>query len=58
MVEHLALTSLGLGNQAVVEDVEHILADILKLGLDLLAVLADDADMLVRALGLLLLLDT
>lgn len=57
MVEDLALASLGLGDEALVEDVEDILADLLELELDLLAVLADDADVLVGALGLLLLLD-
>lgn len=57
VVEDLALAGLGLGDEAVVEDVEDILADVLELGLDLLAVLADDADVLIRALGLLFLLD-
>lgn len=57
MVEDLALASLGLGDEAVVENVKDILANLLKLGLDLLAVVADDADVLVRSLGLLLLLD-
>ena len=57
VVEYLALTSLGLGDQALVEHVEHILADILEFGLNLLAVVANDSDVLVRALGLLFLLD-
>lgn len=57
MVEDLALASLGLGDEALVKDGEHILADLLELKLDLLAVLADDTDVLVGALGLLLLLD-
>ena len=57
MVEDLALASLGLGDEALVEDGENILADLLELELDLLAVLADDTDVLVGALGLLLLLD-
>lgn len=57
MVEDLALAGLGLGDQGVVKDVEDILADLLELELNLLAVLADDADVLVRALLLLLLLD-
>jgi hypothetical protein len=57
VVEDLALASLGLGDEALVEDGEDILADLLELELDLLAVLADDADVLVGALGLLLLLD-
>lgn len=57
MVEDLALASLGLGDKALVKDGEDILADLLELKLDLLAVLADDTDVLVGALGLLLLLD-
>lgn len=57
MVEDLALTRLSLGDQALIEHVEDILAHVLELRLDLLAVVADDADMLVRALGLLFLLD-
>jgi hypothetical protein len=57
VVEDLGLARLGLGNEGVVKDVEDILADLLELGLDLLAVVADGANVLLRALGLLLLLD-
>lgn len=57
MVKDLGLASLGLGNEGLVEDVENVLADLFKLGLDLLAVLADDLDVLVRALLLFLLLN-
>ena len=57
MIEHLALARLRLRDEAVVKHIEHILADVLKLELDLLAVLADEADVLVRTLRLLLLLD-
>lgn len=57
MVEDLALARLGLGDQGVVKDVEDILADLLELGLNLLAVVADDGNVLVGALLLLLLLD-
>ena len=57
VVENLGLARLGLGNEGLVEDVQDILADLLELGLDLLAVVADGADVLLRALGLLLLLD-
>ena len=57
MVEDLGLAGLGLGNERVVEDVEHILADLLKLCLNLLAVVTDGSNVLLRALGLLLLLD-
>jgi hypothetical protein len=57
MVEDLGLSRLGLGDEGLIKDVKNILADLLKLGLDLLAVLADGSDVLVGALGLLLLLD-
>lgn len=57
MVEDLALTSLCLGDEGLVEDVKDILANLLELGLDLLTVFADDANVLVGSLGLLLLLD-
>ena len=57
VVEDLGLSGLGLGNEGLVKDVEDILADLLELELDLLAVLADDGDVLLRALLLLLLLD-
>lgn len=57
MVKDLALASLSLGDEALIENVEDILADLLELKLDLLAVLADDANVLVGTLGLLLLLD-
>jgi len=57
VVENLGLARLCLWNEGLVEDVKNILADLLKLELDLLAVLADDANVLVGALLLLLLLD-
>jgi len=57
VVEDLGLASLGLGDQSIVEDIEDILADLLELGLDLLAVVADGGDVLVRAFGFLLLLN-
>lgn len=57
MVEHLRLAGLGLRDQRLVEDVEDILADLLELALNLLPVVADDGNVLLRALGLLLLLD-
>lgn len=47
MVEYLALAGLSLWDEAVVKHIEDVLADLLELGLDLLAVVADDADMLV-----------
>ena len=57
MVEDLGLAGGGVGDEALVEDVEDILADLLELGLDLVAVLLDGGDVLLGALGLLLLLD-
>lgn len=57
MVKDLGLSGFGLGDEGLVENVEDILADLLKLGLDLLAVIPDDADVFVGALLLLLLLD-
>ena len=57
VVEVLGLARLGLGDKGLIKDVEDILADLLELGLDLLAVVADGANVLLGALGLLLLLD-
>lgn len=57
MVEDLGLSRLGLGDERIVEDVEDVLADLFKLELDLLTVVTDSANVLLRALGLLLLLD-
>jgi hypothetical protein len=47
VVEDLGLARLGFGDEGLVEDIEDILADFLELGLDLLAVFADGADVLV-----------
>lgn len=57
MVEDLGLARLGLGDERLIEDVEDILADLLELGLDLLSVLADGANVLLGTLRLLFLLD-
>ena len=57
MVEDLGLASGSVRNEAVVENVEDILANSLELGLDLVAVVANSSDVLVGALGLLLLLN-
>lgn len=57
MVENLGLASGGVGDEALVQDIENVLADLLELELDLAAVLLDGGDVLVRALGLLLLLN-
>lgn len=57
MVKDLGLASLGLGDERLVKDIEDILADLLKLALDLLAVVANGSNVLLGALSLLLLLD-
>src|SRR5689334_15000153 len=57
VVEDLGLAGLGLRNQSFVEDIENVLADFLELCFDLLTVISDGSDVLVRALGLLLLLN-
>jgi hypothetical protein len=57
MVEDLRLASLSLRDEELIEHVEDILADCLKLILDLLAVVTDGPDVLIRAFGFLLLLD-
>lgn len=49
VVENLRLSSLSLWNQALIEDVKNILADFLELGLNLLTVIADSADVFVSA---------
>lgn len=57
VVEDLGLAGGGVGDEEVVEDIENILADLLELGLDLVAVILDGRDVLVGALRFLLLLD-
>lgn len=57
VVKDLGLASLGLRNEGLVKNVEHILANPLQLILNFLAVITDDSDMLLGALGFLLLLD-
>ena len=57
VVEDLGLARLGLGDESLVKDIEDILADLLEFGLNLLTIIADGADVFVRALGLLFLLD-
>ena len=57
VVKDLALACRRIGNQGLVENLENVLAHLLKLGLDLAAVFANGAKVLVVALALLLLLD-
>lgn len=57
MVEDLRLARLGFWDQGLVQDVKDILADFLKLGLNLLTVVANGRNVLVGALRLLFLLD-
>jgi len=57
VVEHLRLAGLSFGNQAVVQDIENIPADLLELLLDLVSVLFDLSNVLVGSLSFLFLLD-
>lgn len=57
MVEDLALTSLSRWDEVLIEDSEDIVADISKLGFDLVSVGLDLLDLSGVALGLLLLLN-
>lgn len=57
VVENLGLAALGRGDQVLVENGKDVLADLGKLGLDLLTVLLDEGNLLLVALGLLLLLN-
>lgn len=57
VVKDLGLASLGLGDEGLVKNVENILANSLQLIFNLLAVITDDGDMLLGALGFLLLFD-
>lgn len=57
VVEDLGLASLGLGDKSLVQDVQDILADLLQLFLDLLAVFTHGTKVLLVAFRLLLLLD-
>ena len=50
VVEDLRLAGLGLGNEGLVKNVQDILADLLQLSLNLLTVIVDDCDVLLRAL--------
>lgn len=57
MVEHLGFSRLRLWDQGLIKDIKDITTNLLQLRLDLLTVFTDLSDMLVGALGLLLLLD-
>jgi len=57
VIEDLGLSGLSLGDQRLIQDIKHILADFLEFGLDLLAVVTDGRNVLVGTLGLFLLLD-
>lgn len=57
VIENLGFARLSFGNQRLIKHVEDILADTLEFGLDLLTVVTDGPDVLVGALGLLLLFD-
>ena len=57
VIEDFGFSRLSLGDQRLVQNIENILADFLKFGLDLLAVVTDSGNVLVGTLGLFLLLD-
>lgn len=57
VVEDLGFTRFRLRDQRLIKNVQHVSANLLKLGLDLLAVLLDFIDMLFGALRFLLLLN-
>lgn len=57
VVEDLRLAALSRGDEVAVKALEDVLADLGELGLDLLAVLLDESNLGLVALGLLLLLD-
>jgi hypothetical protein len=57
VVEDLGLAALGRGDEVLVKNGKDVLANLGELGLDLLTVLLDESDLLLVALGLLLLLD-
>lgn len=57
MIENLRLARLSLGDKGLVENVQDILAHFLELGLDLLAVVTDDGNVLGGSLGFFLLLN-
>ena len=57
VVEDLGLATLGRRNQVLVQNLEDIIADLSKLGFDLLAVLLDEADLRFVSFRLLLLLN-
>ena len=57
VVKDLRFTRLGFGDQRILKDVENILAHFLQLRLNLLAVVADGANMFIDSPGLLLLFD-
>jgi hypothetical protein len=57
VVEDLGLAALGRGDKVLVKNGKDVLADLGELGLDLLTVLLDEGNLLLVALGLLLLLD-
>ena len=57
MIENLGFAGLSLGDQGLIQHIKNILADALKFSFDLLTILADDRNILLRALGFFLLFD-
>jgi hypothetical protein len=58
VIKHFRLAGFGFGNQRLIQNVKNISADLFQLCLDFLTILADFANMLIGAFGLLFLLDT
>lgn len=50
VVENLRLARLGLWDEGLVQNIKDILANFLEFGLNLLTIVTDGADVLVRAL--------
>ena len=57
MVKHLRLARLSLRDKRLVQDIKHILANAFKLGFDLLAIVTNGANVLIRSFRLLFLLN-
>lgn len=47
VIENLGLARLGFGDKRLIQDIEDILANFLELGLDLLTVITNGADVLI-----------
>lgn len=57
MIENLGFPRFCLGDKGIIKYVQDILANAFKLGFNLLTVIADSSNVLIRPLGFLFLLD-